>query len=491
LHDADSLTINVNIMRTFIKYTILTSIILMFNQCNKDFLDTVPLSDLSTQSYFKNATDAENALIGCYNQIMITNLYSWTFTIILDVTSDNNYAGGDNPDYFKLDIFNRNPMIGDLFECWLTLYGLVNRCNNVLKYVPEISDSKLDVDNRRAVILGEATFLRALAYFNLVRMWGDVPIITAPTETMDPGSTNLSRSPVDQVYAQIITDLEYCLTVLPKADVPSQAGGHATQGAAYALLAQVYAAKAPTDWSKVKEYCDDVISSNMYELLPDYDQLFDGDHYNNSESIFEIQYEQPSATTWAYQIWCPPSLTGDSWRKFMTPSVDLIQTYRAEGDSIRLHSSVIWEEIGQYWNDPVYGTVVPFVYKFRHPGGWASDDHFYIMRLAETILLRAEARNELNDMTGAMEDLQLVRDRVSLPAKSLSSKDEVRDAVLLERRLELAFECYRWWDLLRTGRAISTMKNLGYDPVEPRDLLFPIPQDERNRNPNLTQNTGF
>jgi hypothetical protein len=477
-------------MKSFNKYIILALMTLLFSQCDKDFLDTLPLSDLSTQSYFRTATDAENALVGCYSEVMNSQTL-WSLTIILDVTSDNNYAGGDNPGNFKFDNFERNPLISDINSCWSGLYSTINRCNNVIKYVPTISSTDEGFENRKEIILGEATFLRAYAYFNLVRIWGAVPLTITPTESVEPGAINLPRSTVDEVYAQIIQDLEYCTTVLPTADVPSQQGGRATQGAAYALLAQVYAAKSPADWSKVKEYCDEVINSDVYQLFPDYDELFTGNNNNNSESIFEIQYEQPSVTTWVYQIWCPPSLTGDTWRKFNTPSVDLVQAFRDEGDSIRLHSSILWEEIGAYWVDPVYGTVVPFVYKWRHPGGWASSDHFYVIRLAETILLRAEARNELNDLDGSLEDLQLIRDRVDLPAKDLSTKEDVQEAILLERRLELAFELYRWYDLLRTGKAISTMQNLGYDAVEPRDLLNPIPQDERNRNPNLTQNPGY
>lgn len=476
-------------MKTFYKYILLASIVLLFNRCGKDFLDTLPLSSISTQSYFQTATDAENALVGCYNQI---SSQVWNLSVILQVTSDNNYAGGDNPENFRYDNFIRSPIGEYAPNFWIAAYATINRCNTVLKFVPEISDPKLDVNNRRDIIQGEATFLRAFVYFNLVRIWGDVPLTTTPTETTDPAVINLTRSSVDAVYTQIISDLEYCISVLPKADVASQKGGHATQGAAYALLAQVYAAKSPADWSKVKEYCDDVISSNVYQLLTDYDQLFDGSHWNNSESVFEFQYEKPNAAGWFYQLWDPPSTTGDSWRKFNTPSVDLIHAFRNEGDSIRLHSSILFENIGAYWVDPVYGTIVPFMNKWRHPGGWTSNDHFYVIRLAETILLRAEAKNELNDIPGALDDLQLIRDRVNLPAKSMTTKDEVRAALLLERRLELAFEFYRWYDLLRAGTAIETMQALGYSNASsPRDLLFPIPQDERNRNPNLTQNTGY
>jgi len=472
-------------MKRFNKYIILASIALVFNQCGEDFLDTVPLSNISTQSYFKTATDADNALVGCYNQIAGQ---VWNLSVILQVTSDNNYAGGDNPENFRFDNMIRQAPGEYCTNAWIALYGTINRCNNVLKFVPDIDDPMLDEGSRREIIQGEATFLRALSYFNLVRIWGDVPLTTTATESMEPEVINLYRSPVNDVYAQIISDLEYSISVLPKADVPAQQGGHATQGAAYALLAQVYATKSPADWNKAKECCDAVISSNVYQLLADYDQLFDGDHYNNAESIFEFQYVAPNAAQFAYQLWASPSRSGDSWRKFNTPSEDLIQAFRDEGDSIRLHSSIYWEDIGAYWTDPDYGTIVPFMNKWRHPSGWSSEDDFYVIRLAETYLLRAEAKNELNDITGALADLQEVRDRVSLPAKSLSTKAEVSEAILLERRLELAFEFYRWFDLLRAGIAIETMQDLGYTHADEADVLFPIPQDERNRNPNLTQN---
>lgn len=474
-------------MKTYYKIIILAFIGLVFTHCSNDFLDTMPISDLSTENYFQTAEDAENLLTGCYNNMGDI----WNPSVIFMATSDNNYAGGDNPDGFRLDNFERITNGENVTETWNSLYPGINRCNTVLKYVPQIDDPKLDEGGRREIILGEAAFLRAYNYFRLVRLWGDVPLRTSPTETIDPDSINLFRSPVEEVYTQIIKDLEYSASVLPKADNPAQLAGRATQGAAYALLAQVYAAKIPVDWEKVKQYCDEVISSNIYELVPDYDYLFDGAHENSSESIFEIQFEKPNFSQWSYQLMAPPSVTGDSWRKFNTPSQDLIKAFIDEGDSIRYHSSILWEDVTGYWVDPVYGTRIPFPFKWRHPGGWSSDDNFCVIRLAETILLRAEARNELNDIDGALSDMKTVRDRVNLPAKNLSDKDAVRDAILLERRLELAFEFYRWYDLLRTGRAITTMQNLGYSAQAPRDLLFPIPQDARDRNPNLTQNPGY
>jgi len=475
-------------MKRFNKYImpiLLVAIGLMFNQCDKDFLETLPVSSISVESYFKTAADAENALVGCYNGIAGQ---IWNLSVVLQVTSDNNYAGGDNPENFRFDNMIREAPGEYCTNAWNAHYETINRCNNILKFVPEIDDSKLDVGNRRAIIQGEATFLRAFAYFNLVRIWGDVPLTTTPTMSLDPAEINLSRSSVDAVYTQIIADLENSINLLLPANDPSQQAGRATKGAARALLAQVYATIASPDWNQVLTYCNAVIDHDGYQLLADYDHLFDGDHYNNSESIFEFQYQQPNAAQFAYQLWASPSRSGDSWRKFNTPSEDLIQAFDDEGDVIRKNSSIYYEDVGQYWVDPDYGTIVPFMNKWRHPSGWSSEDNWYVIRLAETYLLRAEAENELGNMPGALADLQVIRDRVNLPAKSLSTKEEVSEAILLERRLELAFEFYRWFDLLRAGIAIQTMQALGYTHADEYDVLFPIPQDERNRNPNLTQN---
>ncbi len=474
-------------MKRLNKYRILIILVplaLMFSQCEKDFLDTLPLSSISTESYYKTAADAENTLVGCYSELAGQ---VWNMSVILQVTSDNNYAGGDNPENFRFDNMIRMAPGEYCTNAWIGFYVTINKCNNILKFVPEIDDPNLDADNRRATIQGEATFLRAFAYFNLVRLWGDVPLTITPTESLDPAIINLSRSPVADVYAQIVSDLEYSISVLQTAG--SVQAGRVTKGAAQALLAQVYATMDPPDWNKVKSNCDAVINSGDYELVADYDFLFDGDHYNNSESIFEYQYQKPNAASWAYQLWASPSRSGDSWRKFNTPSEDLIQAFEAEDDSIRLNSSIYYEDIGEYWTDPDYGTIVPFMNKWRHPSGWSSEDDFYVIRLAETILLRAEAENELGNQSAALADLQTIRDRVSLPAKSLTGQQAVRDALLLERRLELAFEFYRWFDLLRYDIAISTMKALGMGyQVQNSDVLFPIPQDDMDRNPNLTQN---
>lgn len=480
---------------------ILTIVVLIFTttQCSKDFLNLEPKSELSASVAYQTATDAESALVGAYS-CLADGHQNWLRMCLVDNFDDNVYAGGDDPSLFRIRAFQLSASNDDyIIDFWSACYVMINRANVVLKYVPLITDPKLDVkvdgqNTRRDQILGEATYLRAMKYFDLVRMFSDVPLSLLPTESTDLATVNLPRTPSAEIYAQLIKDLEYCVSVLPDSySDETQTRGRATKGAANAMLAQIYATQKPADWSKVKKYCDDVIShTEVYSLLPNFENLFDGSHYNNKESIIEIQFQAPNVTAWQYHLLLPTSITGDNWRKFMTPTLDLVKTMRTEGDSVRLHSSIIFEVSD--WTDEYWGNNVPFIYKWKHDNGWASEDHWYIQRLSETILLKAEAEAKLGDIPAALADLKKVRDRVNLPDKTaeLSGKsaDEVEDAILAERRVELAFEGFRWMDLKRTGKAVSTLTKLGYT-LDEHLLLLPIPLTERNINPNLTQNPGY
>lgn len=477
----------------------IVALVLTTTQCSKDYLNLEPKSELSASVAYKTATDAESALVGVYN-CLSDGHQNWLRMCLVDNFDDNVYAGGDDPSLFRIRAFQLSASNDDyIIDFWSACYVMINRANVVLKYVPLIEDSKLDVkvdggNTRRDQILGEATYLRAMKYFDLVRMFSGVPMPLVPTESTDLESVNLARTDAAGVYAQIIKDLEYCVTVLPDSySDETQTRGRATKGAANAMLAQIYATQKPADWTKVKKYCDDVISNTgVYSLLPNFDELFDGAHYNNTESIIEIQFQAPNVTAWQYHLLLPTSITGDNWRKFMTPTLDLVGTMRADGDSVRLHSSIIFESSD--WIDEYWGNNVPFIYKWRHDNGWASEDHWYIQRLPETILLRAEAETQLGNIPAALSDLKTIRDRVGLPDKTaeLSGKsaDEVENAILQERRVELAFEGFRWMDLKRTGKAVSTLTKLGYT-LDEHLLLLPIPLTERNVNPKLTQNPGY
>lgn len=470
-----------------------------------DYLDLKPISVTTTENAYNTASDAEAALVGAYDSFA-QEYYIWDNILFNDVISDNYYAGGDNPEIYAIEDLNINPTNSRLWNNWSQIYNAISKANIVLQKVPGINDPQLDLQSRRDQILGEAAFLRAYHYYQLVKMWGGVPLILEPVASTDAADTQKPRNTETEVYSQIIADLEFALDRLPDfySDDASVNKARATKGAANALLAKVYAQKPVPDYNKVLEYANAVINSQAgYSLLPVYGDLFDGNHYNNAESIMEVQFVGGTEANWGPQLLLPPSLSGDTWRKFVTPSQDLVQAFDDEGDVKRKNATILFETApwsDEFWSVAVGGNV-PFAYKWKSANGWASTNRQYLLRLGDIILLKAEALNELNRVEEARTEVDKIRDRAGLGVTPATNQEEMKLAIEKERRLELAQEAQRWDDLRRYGRAVEVMNNLNeidlrtntvkdYNMTAEK-LLLPIPQSERNRNPQLGQNTGY
>lgn len=487
-------------------YTMAVALLLVISAC-KDFVDLEPISTATTANAYKTASDAEAALTGVYDSYA-QEYYIWDNVIFSDVISDNHYAGGDNQDIIAADRLEITPTNGRLFPIWSQLYNAIAKANLVLQKVPEIGDANLDNNNRRAQILGEASFLRAYHYFQLVTLFGGVPIVTTPIASTEPSATNLPRATEEEVYNQIIQDLEFALANLPDSyeGDPSISKARATKGAANAVLAKVYAQKPSKDYNKVLQYADAVIASPAgYQLLSNYDFLWDGAHYNNAESIMEIQFTGTPEGNYGPSLLLPPSLVGHTWRKFVVPSQNLVSAFDAAGDNVRKNSTILFESapwVDEYWGNNL-NSVIPFSYKWRSAPSWdGSSNRQYIVRLADIILLKAEAMNELGQPVAAVKTVvDQVRSRVGLPGTAAATQAEMRTAILNERRLEFAQEAQRWNDLKRYGAAVDVMNALNEIDLrsnsktnynaQPTDLLLPIPQQELNRNTALTQNPGY
>lgn len=485
-------------------YILAFGIALTLPSCD-DYLALNPLSVTTMENAYRTANDAEAALIGAYDSFA-QEYYIWDNIIFSDVISDNHYAGGDNPEIYAVDDLTINPTNGRLFANWSQLYNAIAKANVVLDRVPLINDPKIDVGGRRNQILGEASFLRAYHYFHLVTLWGGVPLITAPVSSTDPAETHIPRATVNEVYARIIADLEFAAENLPDqyGDDASINKARATRGAANAMLAKAYAQKPDRDYTKVLDYANEVINSPAgYALLAQFDHLWDGNHYNNAESIMEVQFVGGTEANWGPQLVLPPSISGDTWRKFVVPSQDLVRAFDDEGDVVRKNASILFETApwsDEFWSVEVGGSV-PFAYKWKSAAGWASTNRQYLLRLADIILLKAEALNELGRTEEARDEVDRIRARVQLGPTPASDQAEMRLAIEKERRLELVQEGQRWNDLRRYGRAVEVMNNLNeidlrtntrknYNMTETK-LLLPIPQSERNRNLQLGQNEGY
>lgn len=490
----------------------LCSLACFISSCKK-FLEATPETTLTTGNAYNSASDMENAVVGAYN-IFYKEYYIWDNVLLGDLRSDNAYTGGSNDQavlpYDLLTIPAGNSRM--LFD-WSQLYEGIARCNIILNKIPEVTDPKLDVNNRRQQIIGEASFLRAFHYFQLVKTFGGVPI-ELNSNSADPEKTNLLRSTEIEVYDQIVKDLEIAIANLPDSygDDPSVNKVKATLGAANALMAKVWAQRPDRDYQKVLTYCDDVINSAAgYHLLDSYADLFDGDHYTNEESILEVPFiANTELGNWGVQLYLAPE---DGWQKYCVPSKDLVNRYDTENDLIRKNANIIFIDnldwADENWNPcQDYSVAVPFNYKQKHPNAWSSGDHQYLLRLADIITLKAEAQNETGDPSGAATTLNLIRQRVDLPDIEAESQAQMKQAILDERRLELAFEGQRWDDLVRSGTAVTVMNSLHEVKYTCEDgvisapiaiqyncsnekLICPIPQLERDANPNLTQNPGY
>lgn len=471
-----------------------------------DFLELDPISQETVDNAYVTGSQLEAALVGVYESFQSSDYYVWDNVLFQDVMADNYYAGGDNPEIFAIDAVDVTPTNSRVFGAWSSIYNAIAKANLVLERAPLINDPSLS-EERRAQIMGEAAFLRAYHYYNLVKMWGGVPLVLETVKSTDPSEVRKPRATAEEVYAQIIADLEYALDNRLPDTYGSEANvnkARATKGAANALLAKAYAQKPAPDYTKVLQYANAVINSPAgYQLLQNYAHLFDGEHFNNQESILEVQFLGSNEGNWAPQMHLPPSISGDTWRKFVTPSHDLINAFDSEGDEIRKDVSVLFEAapwVDEYWGNAT-GSEIPFAYKWKNASGWASADRQYIFRLADLILLKAEALNELNRPLEAATEVNKIRQRVNLavvPDAVAASQEAMREVILKERRLELAQEAQRWDDLRRFNVALEVMNDLvemdlrtgepvDYNVTE-SDLLLPIPQQEINRNPLLEPN---
>ncbi len=484
----------------------------VITSCQK-FLSDAPQSSLTSGNAYKSASDIENALAGCYN-IFYTDYYQWENVMLGDNRSDNAYPGGGGEDTFvNEDQFNVPPSNSHDYSFWWGQpYEGIARCNILLEKIDAVTDPKLDLNDRRKEITGEASFLRAFNYYQLVKLFGGVPL-ELQSNTADPGVTRKPRATETEVYDQIVADLQVALDDLPDSfGEMSVDKVRATRGAANALLAKIWAQRSDRDYNKVLAYCDAVISSPAgYDLEPDYSSLFDGSNYINNEAILLVPFIEGSpASNWGVELFLAPE---DGWQKYCVPSKDLVSAYQTENDAVRLASNIIfWQDIP--WADENWSPCgnatdsVPFNYKQKHPAGWASGDNFYLLRMGDIVTLKAEAQNELGDLEGARATLNLVRHRVSLPDVVASTKEEMRSKILLERRLELAFEAQRWDDLVRAGVATDVMTSLNEykyscndgEPSAPIKInyncdhdhwIMPVPQAEIDANPNLVQNPGY
>jgi hypothetical protein len=490
---------------------------LSFISCS---LDEDPVSDYSELIFgrqdtsgtvkFQTRADMLAQYNAVYNQLKGNRgLENWNldFLVYTETHSDNAYRGATDAELTQLEQQKQNGINKNIERDWGGYLEIISAANSVIVYVDSVPDPALTIAERKQW-KAEALILRSWIMFDMVRLWGGIPMIL--TEPPAINSKNIEevyplyyppRNTVDEVYAQIISDLETALEPGGAPAIDPANKFRFSRTVANALLAKVYAEKPVRDYNKVIEYCEQVepdvsLVSNFADLFLVNDSKTDVRLRHSSESIFEIPFSDGGNwNTWMFGVDETDPNSVYDWAKWMTPTRDLIAAYDKQGDIIRkritmVQASVAWSNhypSDQYW----------FMHKF--PSKFNS---IIKLRLADILLLKAEAYTALGDLTSAANIVKTIRARVGLgplSAAQTASQATMIDAVLNERRLELAFEGQRWFDLVRNDKAFDVLNSLNerdegrlaMDPVTENTVLLPLPQSQIDINPSLVQNPGY
>lgn len=478
----------------------------VFGGCKKDFLDRNPKGQLTFDTYFETEDHAVWATNAIYQKFRTWEMAAFPWIGITDIISDDADKGStDNDGLYLLEIdnFTFDATNVAFSGAWAGHYQTIFRANLAIENIPEI-DMDETLKNR---LIGEAKFLRAYTYFRLVQWFGDIPLITR--QLNDDEYFTQERSPKEEVYDFIEQDLLDAIAVLPeKSEYAAKDLGRATKGAAKGILTKLYMVKK--DFANAEKYALEIINSGEYQLLERYADNFLPVGEHGAESVFEtgaVAIQAPVVGPGATPFNMIQGVRGVpnlGWG-FNRPSDALVASYEA-GDP-RRQATIIY--VGEVLPDG--STIVednPEILNERYnqkawvPAHAGLQDNgpgnIRILRYADILLLAAEALNENGKSAEALIYLEMVRSRARgannfiLPPVTTTDQDELRQIIYHERRVELAMEQHRWFDLLRWGLAAEAMKAVGKDFVEGKHELLPIPQAEIDlSNGNLAQNPGY
>lgn len=455
-------------MRRLPAFWLLPAVLLTLATGCDDTLTVEPQSEVREENAIIDATSARAAQAGMYDALQSNNYYGEGFLSFGDLTADDVIHTGTFTDYALADRYDLRADNGNLAAIWNQIYEAIGTNNQVLARVPGIT--ALD-DAERDQILGEAHFLRALNYHNLVKSWGDVPLVLEPPASVDAAG-QVTRSPVAQVYAQILADLaeaEQLMTI-------EQQSRKGSLGAVFALRSRVLLYQQ--NWVAAEAAAEAVVAIG-YELATNYRDLFTAEGQDTPEDIFRVSFTAQEFTNLPYYYLS--GLVGG--RREISPSAAHAAAYEA-GD-LRRAWSISFDSRGRR-----YGS--------KYPDAEGAED-LHIIRFGEVLLNKAEAEARQGKLTEAVASYNLVRARAGLAAhvlgvtdvdpgvgvNPLDTQQEVLNEIYDERRFELAMEGFRWPDLVRLGLAPQL---LGIPAFR---MLFPVPERELDVAPNLTQNPGY
>lgn len=501
------------------KYMIVGAVVLSAWSCEDNFLDENMHSQLGPANFYNTEKDAVSALNGVYDGFQDDAYYGRGMWHLVDYPTEMHFG-------FWNDDFDRYTYEDDensrLYPFWTKAWDINNRANSVIDRVSAMTIEDESVQSR---IIGEAKFLRALNYFNMVRFFGHIPLITNETVELDDNQF-MNQTSRDSVYQFIIEDLEFAEANLPEIQ---EEAGRATMGAAKSLLGKVYLTMAgyaldyetgtlvkgdPAYYQKAADKLKEVIDMNVYGLEENFEDVFDPENPNGKEIVFSIQYlagtggfNGGEGNSWT-PVWVPKGsgIALVEWKSGGTP-IEFFNSYPA-GDE-RRDASFMTSYInsdGATISYPESPLVAPHLRKFLSdiqegpdPSFSAIDGKDYgcdfpVLRYADVLLMYSEALNELND-PNALWGVNQVRIRAGVNPLTTTEKEILKEDILQERKWELTGEAHGWFDYARLGVLLEPQNSngdrSGYLFPEMRNYLYPIPFTAREINQNLEQNYGW
>ncbi|MDB5192125.1 MAG: RagB/SusD family nutrient uptake outer membrane protein [Segetibacter sp.] len=488
---------------TYFKTLFLSLIILLGTSCKK-FLAEDPKRLVAITNYYKTESEAVSAVNAIYAYLNSTSsgstagVYHSTFWVMAGLASDEMI----NEEIFspandQIGKFTHGPINSSIQEVWTMHYKAITIANIAIARIPGIQmDAAL-----RTRLVNEARFLRGLLYFNLVRVFGKVPLVLQEIEPLTPEAAS-----VDAIYAQIISDLTAAKDLPLSYDV-AQGRGRATSGAAKSILAKVYLTLGK--WQECATLCKEVINSNQYALWANFADVFKLSSRGGKEAIFSVGFGDANGAIIFWEVGqfnvrlLPPQLAVEGVENsqgWQPPTQNLYNTF----DAADQRRAVTFITRARNPNG-IFVNFKPHIQKYwdrvAEPKANGSSNDFPVIRYADVLLMLAEASNELGDATEAHKNINIVRKRArfngtldlsTVPDYVGLSKEAFRAAVLKERRMEFVAEGHRWFDLVRT-KTLETAVPAAKPGTIPaaRHYLFPIPQRELDLNPKLVQNTGY
>ncbi|PSR53231.1 RagB/SusD family nutrient uptake outer membrane protein [Adhaeribacter arboris] len=465
-----------------------------FYSCKEEFLDVDPQGKPEESEFFVNQEQAVMGVNSIYAHLRSWPVAAFAHLALTTIASDDAEKGSTPGDASFMNDFDNFTFTSTQFtlnDYWSGQYAGINLTNQVLTRVPAIT---MD-ESLKARLLAEAKFLRAFYYFNLVRAFGGVPLVTKIPETTE--ELNPTRASAEEVYALIISDLTDASAVLPVSYDAANVG-RATKGAALGMLAKVKMYQK--SWTEVLSLTEQVMAL-PYSLTSDYYQIFRFAGENNAESIFEVQAEvisgncDASNSQWAEVQGARPTF---GWG-FSIPTTDLENAF--EPGDVRKEATILYrgevtpegDKILETADNPRYNQKAYVPGSVAKECGYGHGQNIRILRLAEVLLMHAEAANELGQTDKALSSLNRVRERAGLDPVTTTDQAQLRNTIWHERRVELALENGdRFFDLVRQGRAAEVLRAQGKSFTPGKNEVYAIPQNQIELSGGkLTQNPGY